>query len=64
MEKKLSRLFDYQKYSPNSRLDSIIQDVESRYSGATIVPLSDDQLDLAAAGIKPDHNTPKKDDQE
>ncbi|MCR5670543.1 MAG: hypothetical protein K6G10_06020 [Butyrivibrio sp.] len=31
MEKKLSRLFDYQKFAENSDLADVIKDVESRY---------------------------------
>ena len=51
MEKKLSRLFDYQKYEPNDKLASIIKDVESRYSD-DIQVLSDDELGmLNAAGL-------------
>ncbi|RKM58795.1 hypothetical protein D6855_11580 [Butyrivibrio sp. CB08] len=51
MEKKLSRLFDYQKYEPNDKLASIIKDVESRYSD-DIQVLSDDELGmLNAAGV-------------
>lgn len=50
MERKLARLFDYQKYEPNSRLDSIIKDVESRYMGEMEL-MSDDELGmLNAAG--------------
>ncbi len=50
MEKKLSRLFDYQKYAPNDKLSSIIKDVESRYVD-DIQVLSDDELGmLNAAG--------------
>ncbi len=50
MDSKLARLFDYQKYSPNSKLDSIIKDVESRHK-TDIRLLSDDELGmLNAAG--------------
>ena len=51
MDKKIARMFDYQKYEQNKDLAAIISDVESRYSlGAT--ELSDDDLSLvAAAGI-------------
>ncbi len=45
MERKLSRLFDRQKFEQNARLNSIISDVESRYAGA----LSDDDLELVSA---------------
>ena len=42
MENKLSRLFDYQKFSGNDALADIINDVESRYPSAK--ELSDDDL--------------------
>ena len=45
MEKKLTRLFDYQKFQGNARLAAIIGDVESRYARA----LSDDELELVNA---------------
>ncbi len=48
MENKLSRLFDYQKFAPNSRLDSIIKDVESRYSLDQEL-MTDDELDMVNA---------------
>ncbi len=48
MENKLSRLFDYQKFAPNSRLESIIKDVESRYSLDQEL-MSDDELDMVNA---------------
>ena len=49
MEKKLSRLFDYQKFAGNSELADIIADVDSRYPKAEA--LSDDDLfNVAAAG--------------
>ena len=50
MEKKLSRLFDYQKYENNPRLDKLIKGVEERYP-LEIQALSDDELgNLNAAG--------------
>lgn len=55
MEKKLSRLFDFQKFSENSELADIIADVDSRYPKAQ--ELSDDELfNVAAAGT---FTTPK-----
>ena len=53
MEKKLSRLFDYQKYAKNSELADILDDVDSRYPQAR--ELSDDELSfVAAAGVAED----------
>ena len=48
MENKLARLFDYQKFEPNEELESIISDVESRYSLDSF-ELSDDDLELVSA---------------
>ena len=52
MEKKLSRLFDYQKFEGNSDLADIIADVDSRYPKAQM--LSDDELGMVAAAGKVD----------
>ena len=50
MEKKLSRLFDYQNFTQNSELADVIADVDSRYPMAK--ELSDDDLmNVAAAGM-------------
>lgn len=50
MENMLSRLFDYQKYEKNSRLEKIINSVENRYPD-DLQPLSEDILGkLNAAG--------------
>ena len=47
MEKKLTGLFDYQKFQGNGRLTAIIDDVDNRYAKA----LSDDDLEqVNAAG--------------
>ncbi|MCR5596021.1 MAG: hypothetical protein K6G12_09230 [Lachnospiraceae bacterium] len=49
MEKQLKSLFDFQKFSPNQKLQSIIDDVESRYE---VTKLDDDDLEYAsAAGV-------------
>jgi hypothetical protein len=48
MEGKLARLMDYQKFEPNSKLDRLIQDVESRYS-LDDMALSDDELGMINA---------------
>ena len=51
MEKKLKKLFDYQRFEKNERLEKIIKETESRYGGE----LSDDDLSLvnAAGEINP-----------
>lgn len=59
MEKKLSRLMDYQRFESNPRLMALIAKTEARYSAQA---LSDDDLSLinAAGDINrlnnPDHN--------
>lgn len=40
MEQKLSQLFDFQRFQPNSRLEGIIADVESHYARE----IDDDEL--------------------
>ena len=45
MEKKLKKLFDYQRFEKNERLEKIIEETESRYKGE----LSDDDLAFVAA---------------
>ena len=47
MEEKLTRLFDFQRFSGHDRLNDIIAGVEARYDGA----LADDDLEqVSAAG--------------
>lgn len=51
MEERLRRLFDYQKFERNEKLQEVIDGVKSRVK---MVPLSDDDLDnVAAAGDIP-----------
>ena len=51
MEKKLTAMFDYQRFENNSRLAKMIASTESRYAKA----LSDDELfEVSAAGIVTD----------
>ena len=45
MEKKLKKLFDYQRFEKNERLEKIIRETESRYAKE----LSDDDLSLVNA---------------
>ena len=45
MEKKLERLFDYQRFEKNERLEKIIKETGSRYAKE----LSDDDLSLVNA---------------
>lgn len=48
MENMLSRLLDYQKFEPSSKLDRLIKDVESRYL-LDDMALSDDELGMINA---------------
>jgi len=48
MENKLSRLFDYQKFSSNPDLEKVIRGVEEKYS-LNKQALSDDDLEFVAA---------------
>ena len=45
MEKKLKKLFDYQRFEKNEKLEKLIRDTESRYA----TELSDDDLSLVSA---------------
>lgn len=45
MEQKLKRLFDYQKFPKNPRLEAMPTDAEGRYEGS----LSDDDPELVSA---------------
>ena len=61
MEKKLSQLFDYQRFDPSSRLADLIRKTESRHKRE----LSDDELFYVnAAGETEIRKTPtfKKED--
>ncbi len=61
MEKTLRQLFDFQRFSENSKLAGIISKVEKRYDNQ----LSDDELEnINAAGelIFPDSRKEKTDD--
>ena len=45
MEQKLKRLFDYQRFQKNSRLDAMLAEAEERYAGG----LTDEALELVSA---------------
>ncbi len=49
MEKTLKALFDFQRFSGNSRLAEIISDTEKRYDNT----LSDDDLENVSAAGEP-----------
>lgn len=59
MEKKLKQLFDFQKFSGNAELQSVIDSVHSRYETRE---LNMDEMDMVfAAGVPhlPDRKNPK-----
>ena len=49
MEKKLKKLFDYQRFERNERLEKLISETESRYAKN----LSDDDLSFVNAAGEP-----------
>ena len=51
LEKKISMLFDFQKFEKNADLQSVIDAVHARY---TARKLSDDEAELVAAAGMPD----------
>ena len=57
MEKKLSLLFDYQKFEKNAALQSVIDDVHARYPSRR---LSDEEADQVAAAGLPGAAYPRK----
>ena len=65
MEKKLSLLFDYQKFAQNKELQDVIDSVHARYS---MRKLSDDEADMVAAAGMPEtaflRKKPQKDNEQ
>jgi len=53
MERKLSKLFDYQKFQRNPRLDAMLSEAEGRYEDG----LSDAELELVSAAGEPGVDT-------
>lgn len=51
MEKELKKLFDYQRFEKNERLEKLIRETESRYA----TELSDDDLSLVNAAGEPEN---------
>lgn len=58
-KRKLSELFDYQRFVGNKRLQALIDDTERRRLNRA---LSDDELERVAAGEKIDYRDKKDDD--
>lgn len=55
MEQKLKRLFDYQKFNRNPRLDVMLSDALARYEGG----LADADLELVSAAGEEQTNLPE-----
>ena len=49
MEKKISRLFDYQRFARNANLQKIVDDTQRRFDEVAIL-LEDEHLSFAAGG--------------
>lgn len=58
-QKKLTALFDYQRFAGNERLQALIADTENRCLNA----LSDDDLEWVSAAGEPSELREKKDGQ-
>ena len=58
MERKLKKLFDFQKYESNADLQSVIDSVRARYS---VRELSMDEMSWVNAAGEPDLDLRKKD---
>ena len=52
MEKRLRRLFDYQKFEQNAELQGVVDAVHARYSSARM--LSDEEADQVNAAGSPE----------
>ena len=60
-EKLLTNLFDFQRFEQNPELQSMIAEVEQKYS---VTEMSDDELDLLAAAGDPFSRELKKEDKD
>lgn len=58
MDEWLRRLFDYQRFERNARLDALIERAEERYGHM----LSDEELEWVSAAGEPDAQRTKKGD--
>ena len=61
MEDKLRKLFDYQRFAGNLRLQDVINETERRYSEGEALS-DDDMFFVAAAGTPEGYRPPKNDD--
>jgi len=52
LEKALKELFDFQRFENNQELQSVIDEVDARYPGGIILSLADEDLEMAAGGVR------------
>ena len=52
LETALKNMFDYQRFEQNPSLQDVIDQVLERYSQNRLLSLSDDDLALAAGGVR------------
>ncbi len=57
-EKKLTKLFDFQKFAGNKELQSLIEESKERIQDE--FELMDDELEFAAGGVKKDIEKPEQ----
>ena len=52
LENALKTLFDFQRFQNNPELRSVIDAVEEKYPDGLILKLADEDLELAAGGVR------------
>ncbi len=52
LENALKTLFDFQRFQNNPELRSVIDAVEEKYADGLILKLADEDLELAAGGVR------------
>lgn len=52
LEKALKELFDFQRFEKNQELQSVIDKVESKYPEGIVLSLRDEDLEMAAGGLR------------
>ena len=60
LETALKTLFDYQRFERSAALQSVIDEVQERYARGGVFPLADDDLALAAGGVKEAEKTKRE----
>ena len=57
LEAAVKKLFDYQRFEQNAALQDVIDEVLDRYAQPRPVALADDDLAMAAGGVKTPEET-------